>query len=90
MIVGRVVGNVVSTQKHPKYCASKLLLVQPLGRGGDDSGVQFMAVDSVGAGAGETVLVVVEGRSASQAMGIDLAPANAAIVGIIDQIDWGS
>ncbi len=90
MIVARVVGNVVSTQKHAKFHGSKLLLVQPLARGGDESGAELLAVDSVGAGAGETVLVVIEGRSASQAMGIDLAPANAAIVGIIDQIDWGS
>ena len=90
MIVGRVVGNVVSTQKHAKFSGGKLLLVQPLGRGGDDSGAQIMAVDSVGAGAGEAVLVVIEGRSASQAMGLDRAPANAAIVGIIDHIDWGS
>jgi ethanolamine utilization protein EutN len=50
--------------------------------------VAVVAVDTVGAGAGETVLVVVEGRSTSMAMDRKLAPANAAIVGIVDHIDW--
>ena len=87
MILGRVVGTVVATQKHEKYEGSKLLLVQPLDVSGEDSGDEMIAVDGVGAGAGETVLVVEEGRSTSLAMGRDLAPANAAIVGIVDQID---
>jgi len=87
MILGRVVGTVVATQKHEKYVGSKLLLVQPLNLTGDDDGDELIAVDSVGAGAGETVLVVQEGRSTSLVMGTDLAPANAAIVGIVDHID---
>ncbi len=87
MILGRVTGSVVATRKHAKFYASKLLLVQPLALDGSDRGEELLAVDSVGAGAGEVVLVVVEGRSASHAMGIDQAPANAAIVGIVDQID---
>ncbi len=87
MILGRVVGTVVATQKHEKYEGSKLLLVQPLDLDGQDHGDEMIAVDSVGAGAGETVLVVEEGRSTSMAMGKDLAPANAAIVGIVDEID---
>jgi ethanolamine utilization protein EutN len=87
MILGRVVGTVVATQKHEKYEGSKLLLVQPLDLGGADSGDEMIAVDGVGAGAGETVLVVQEGRSTSLAMGRDLSPANAAIIGIVDQID---
>ena len=88
MKLGRVVGSVVATQKHEKYDGKKLLLVQPLSLEGEDEGDELLAVDSVGAGAGETVLVVIEGRSASHAMGRELAPANAAIVGIVDQIDW--
>lgn len=87
MILGRVVGTVVATQKHAKYAGSTLLLVQPVNLAGDDDGDEMIAVDSVGAGAGETVLIVQEGRSTSLAMGTDLAPANAAIVGIVDQID---
>jgi microcompartment protein CcmK/EutM len=88
VFLGRVVGSVVSTQKEPKYAGKTLLLVQPLALEGNDQGETLIAVDTVGAGAGETVLVVVEGRSASLAMGRKLAPANAAIVGIVDHVDW--
>lgn len=87
MILGRVVGNVVATQKHDKFRGRKLLLVQPINLDGEDEGNEILAVDSVGAGAEETVLVVIEGRSASQAMRLSQAPANAAIIGIVDHID---
>jgi len=87
MFLGRVIGSVVATQKNPKYEGKTLLVVQPLSLDGDDDGVAMVAVDSVGAGAGETVLVVVEGRSTSMAMERKLAPANAAIVGIVDHIE---
>lgn len=90
MFLGRVLGNLVATQKEPKYEGKMLLLVQPVSPEGNDDGEVVVAVDSVGAGAGETVLVVVEGRSTSIAMDQKLAPANAAIVGIVDDIDWES
>ena len=90
MFLGRVIGNLVATQKEPKYEGKMLLLVQPVSPEGNDDGEVVVAVDSVGAGAGETVLVVVEGRSTSIAMDQKLAPANAAIVGIVDDIDWES
>ena len=67
-----------------------MLLVQPVSPEGNADGKAIVAVDSVGSGAGETVLVVIEGRSSSIAMGQKLAPANAAIVGIVDHIDWES
>jgi len=88
MFLGRVIGSVVASQKQPKYEGKSLLVVQPLSLEGNDEGVAMVAVDSVGAGAGETVLVVVEGRSTAMAMDRKLAPANAAIVGIVDHIDW--
>ena len=88
MFLGRVIGSVVATRKEPKYEGKTLLLVQPLSLEGEDHGVAVVAVDSVGAGAGETVLVVVEGRSTAMAMDRKLAPANAAVVGIVDHIDW--
>jgi len=88
MFLGRVIGNVVASQKEPKYEGKTLLVVQPLALAGDDDGVAIVAVDSVGAGPGETVLVVVEGRSTAMAMDRRLAPANAAVVGIVDHIDW--
>ncbi len=90
MFLGRVIGNLVATQKEPKYEGKALLLVHPVSPEGNGDGEAIVAVDSVGSGAGETVLVVIEGRSSSIAMGQKLAPANAAIVGIVDHIDWES
>ncbi len=88
MFLGRVIGNVVATQKEPKYEGKALLIVQPISLEGEDHGIVVVAVDSVGAGPGETVLVVVEGRSTALAMDRKLVSANAAIVGIVDHIDW--
>lgn len=87
MILGRVLGSVVATRKHPNYQGKALLLIQPLDLDGDDEGKPVLAVDSVGAGAGEKVLIVIEGRSASHAMRRRLSPANAAIVGIVDHVE---
>lgn len=87
MFLGRVIGSVVATQKQESYAGKALLVVQPLSLEGDDEGDAMVAVDTVGAGAGETVIVVVEGRSTAMAMNRKLAPANAAIVGIVDHID---
>ncbi len=87
MILARVIGNVVATRKHDAFHSFKLMLVRPVAVDGSDAGDEFMAADGVGAGAGETVLVVVEGRSAGQALGKERAPLDAAIVGIVDRID---
>ena len=87
MIIGRVSGNVVATRKHGKLEGRSLLTVEPTTLEGDPTGEELLALDTVGAGVGDLVLVVVEGRSTSQAIGVASAPANAAIVGIIDQID---
>jgi microcompartment protein CcmK/EutM len=87
MLIAKVVGNVVSTQKHPKFEGGKLLLVQPLNADETPRGPALLAVDAVGAGPQEKVLVVFEGRAAGEAFGRKGAPVDAAIVGIIDQID---
>jgi microcompartment protein CcmK/EutM len=86
MQIARVVGTVVSTQKHRKFDGAKLLLVQPLNLDDTPRGVALLAVDSVGAGVHEKVLVVLEGRAAGEALGRRTAPVDAAIVGIIDQV----
>ena len=87
MLIGRVVGTVVSTQKHPKFESAKLLLVQPLNADDTARGPAILAVDGVGAGVHEKVLVVVEGRAAGETLGKKAAPVDAAIVGIIDSVD---
>jgi len=85
--VARVVGTVVATQKHRKFEGAKLLLVQPLNLDGTPRGTTLLAVDGVGAGVSEKVLIVLEGRAAGEALGRKAAPVDAAIVGIVDQMD---
>lgn len=87
MILGMVVGTVVATQKNPKYEGAKLLLVQPLSLEDQPMGDTVLAVDSVGAGVGEKVLVVQEGRAANDAFRTKQGPLDAAIVGIVDLVD---
>jgi len=86
MQIGRVVGAVVATQKHAKLEGAKLLLVQPTDAHGVDKGAPLLTIDSVGAGVGERVLVVIEGRAAGEALRRKVAPVDAAIIGIIDEV----
>jgi microcompartment protein CcmK/EutM len=86
MQIARVVGTVVSTQKHRTFEGAKLLLVQPVNIDDTPRGHALLAVDGVGAGVDERVLVVLEGRAAGEALGKKGAPVDAAVVGIIDTI----
>jgi ethanolamine utilization protein EutN len=86
MQIGTVVGTVTSTQKSAKLDSAKLLLVQLLTLDDKPRGPAILAIDSVGAGVGEKVLVVIEGRAAGEALGKKAAPVDAAIIGIIDQV----
>jgi microcompartment protein CcmK/EutM len=86
MQIGRVVGTLVATQKHRKLSGAKLLLVQPLALDGTPRGTPLLTIDSVGAGVGETVLIVLEGRAAGEALRRRAAPVDAAIVGIVDTV----
>ena len=88
MQIGRVAGTVVSTQKNRKLEGAKLLLVQPLTLDGQPRGVAVLAIDSVGAGVGERVLVVLEGKAAGEALGKPAAAVDAAIIGIVDTVDY--
>ncbi len=91
MVLGKVIGNVVATQKDPKFQGMKLLLVQPyVNREGGlvVSGSSIVAVDSVGAGAGECVLFT-QGSSARLTPGTKEAPVDAVIVGIVDTVEVG-
>jgi ethanolamine utilization protein EutN len=87
MQIGRVVGTVTSTQKSRKLDSAKLLLVQLLSLDDTPRGAAILAIDSVGAGVGEKVLVVIEGRAAGEALGRKAAPVDAAIIGIVDQVE---
>ena len=76
MILARVVGEVVSTHKRPQFEGAKLLILQPETPGGREGGASLLAIDSVGAGRGELVIAVLEGRAAQEALGKKLAPVD--------------
>ena len=84
----RVVGTVVATQKNRKLEGAKLLLVQPLTLEGAARGVALIAIDAVGAGVGERVLVVIEGKAAGDALGKKAAAVDAAVIGIVDHLEY--
>ena len=87
MQIARVIGTVVSTQKNRKLEGAKLLLVQPLSLDDEPHGTTLLAIDSVGAGIGEKVLVVIEGKAAGDALRRKAAAVDAAIVGIVDAVE---
>jgi microcompartment protein CcmK/EutM len=85
MVLGKIVGTVVATRKDPRLVSSKLLVVRPMDPRGKPEGNYLVAVDTVDAGV-ETVLVV-SGSSARMASGLKDCPIDAAIVGIVDEIE---
>jgi ethanolamine utilization protein EutN len=84
--LGRVIGTLVATKKHGKLEGAKLLLVQPLTLDDKPRGTALLTIDSVGAGVGEKVLIVIEGRAAGDALRRRAAPVDAAIIGIVDRV----
>ena len=86
MLLAKIVGTVVATRKDPRLVSSKLLVVRPMDPRGKPEGGYIVAVDTVDAGVGETVLVV-SGSSARMATGLKDCPVDAAIVGVIDAIE---
>ena len=87
MLIGKVVGDVVATQKTPSHVGRKILIVQPLQLDGSDRGEAVLALDSVDAGVGDRVLLVTEGFSAMTAVGRPNSPIDMAVIGIIDNLD---
>jgi microcompartment protein CcmK/EutM len=86
MLLAKIVGTVVATRKDPRLVSSKLLLARPVDPHGKLDGGYLVAIDTVDAGTGETVLIV-SGSSARMAAGLKDCPVDAAIVGIIDTIE---
>lgn len=86
MIIGKVVGELYSTINHDFYNHKKILVIDKMTPTGLPEGGYLIAVDSVGAGVGEMVLVIDEGNSARQVVGDSVAPIRSIIVGIIDEI----
>jgi ethanolamine utilization protein EutN len=85
--LGRVVGNVVSTQKNEKLEGAKLMLVQPLDLSLQAKGAPVLAVDGVDAGIGDLVLLIQDGRSAQLVLGKGTAAVDAAVIGVVDAVE---
>jgi ethanolamine utilization protein EutN len=86
MLLAKIVGTVVATRKDPRLVSSKLLIVRSVDPRGTPEGHYLVAIDTVDAGVGETVLVV-SGSSARMASGLKDCPVDAAIVGIVDEVE---
>ena len=86
MILGKVIGNVVSTIKLPVYQGYKILVVQPVNDKEEPQGESVLALDTVQAGVGDTVLVIDEGNSSRLIMNNSTAPVRTMIVGIVDTV----
>ena len=82
MLVGKVVGTIVSTRKNEKLVGSKFMVIEPIEKLGNPN-KKFVAIDNVGAGIGE-VVVVAQGSAARIGCNVKESPVDAAIVGIID------
>ena len=87
MLIARVIGEVVATQKHASHEGRKMLLVQPLNLDGSNRGDAVVALDAVDAGVGDRVLLVTEGFSAMTSVGRPQSPIDMAVIGFIDHID---
>jgi ethanolamine utilization protein EutN len=87
MILGRVVGAITSTINHPFYDGKKLMVVERSAPDGSPLADYLVAIDTVGAGPGERVLVLDEGNGARQVVCSTSAPVRSVIVGIVDEVD---
>jgi microcompartment protein CcmK/EutM len=85
MMLARVEGHVVATRKHPSFEGWRLLLCQPIARSGEPEGAPFAALDALGAGLHDTVIVSTDGAAARQAVRDPKSPARLMIVGIVDE-----
>jgi ethanolamine utilization protein EutN len=88
VILARVLGNVVATQKNERYANARVMVCQPVTLDGEEWGATLLALDSVDAGEGDTVLIVQEGWGASTAAtGEQGAAIDSAIIGVVDRVD---
>ncbi len=87
MILGRITGSVVSTIHHPVVDGRKLLVAERLDPSGRPTGGYIIAIDAIGAGQGETVLILDEGNGARQILDDSKAPVRSIVVGVVDAVE---
>lgn len=86
MYIARVVGDVIATHRHANLGGHKLLIVRRLGLDGEEEGSEVIALDVIGVGMGERVLIVQEGNAARSLFKSDKIPAQAVVVGVVDTV----
>ncbi|MBI3189176.1 MAG: EutN/CcmL family microcompartment protein [Ignavibacteriales bacterium] len=86
MFFGKVIGTVWATRKDESLVGTKLQLVQPISANRENVGDPIIAVDTIGAGQGETIFYITS-REATIPLSVEMAPVDASIVGIVDRID---
>ncbi len=86
MILARVAGRITSTIHHPDMSGRKLLICDKLNAIGEKSGGYVIAIDTVGAGAGETVIILDEGNGARQILQVEGMPVRSVVVGVVDDV----
>ncbi len=87
MILARVAGRITSTIHHPDMAGRKLLVCDKLDSAGQASGGYVIAIDTIGAGAGETVIILDEGNGARQILQVEDMPVRSVVVGVVDHVD---
>jgi microcompartment protein CcmK/EutM len=90
MYLARVEGNLTSTRKHPSFEGWRLVICQPISREGKPEGVPQVAIDSLGAGMHERVIISSDGAAARKAVGDPRSPVRWIIVGIVDEVSPGT
>jgi len=87
MLIARVIGETVATHKHASHVGRNLLIVQPLELDGSNRGDAVLALDAVGAGIGDKVLLTTDGFAAMSSVGQTQAPIDMAVIGFIDHVE---
>jgi len=89
MYLARVEGNVVATRKHPSLSGWRLVICQPISGAGDPEGAPQVAIDSLGAGMHQRVVISSDGLAARKAVGNEKSPARWMIIGVVDEKEPG-
>lgn len=90
MLLARVEGNLTATRKHPSLEGWRLVVCQPIGRDGAAEGVPQVAIDGLGAGLHQRVVISSDGAAARKAVGDERSPARWLVVGIVDEVTPGT
>lgn len=90
MFLARVEGNLTATRKHPSFEGWRLVICQPISRDGVPEGVPQVAIDPLGAGMHERVVISSDGAAARKAVGDDQSPVRWIIVGLVDEVSPGT